>query len=154
MTASSCTSAVRWARDIEPPILVSRLRQNNLNRSPAVCFFGNAHELFDVRLGHLSMRGKISSLGNRDLWSICHRSHQRRGNMTCGAAGGRATLGGCGHGEVAMTYVLISHQNTQRLGQRLLVPHLLQVDGDERPSQGLPPLWRLKPDLERDRDGR
>jgi putative ABC transport system substrate-binding protein len=25
--------------------------------------------------------------------------------MTCGAAGGRATLGGCGHGEAATTYV-------------------------------------------------
>src|SRR5215470_18391182 len=40
------------------------------------------------------------------------------------------------------------------LGQCLLVAHLLQVDGDERPSKGLPPLRRFEPDLERDRDSR
>jgi hypothetical protein len=38
------------------------------------------------------------------------------------------------------------------LGQRQLVPELLQVRGYNRPSQGLRPLWRVEPDLERDRD--
>ena len=43
---------------------------------------------------------------------------------------------------------------SSRLGQRQLVPELLQVRGYNRPSQGLRPQWRVEPDLERDRDSR
>jgi hypothetical protein len=41
-----------------------------------------------------------------------------------------------------------------RLGQRHLFPEFVQVRGYNRPSQGLRPLWRVEPDLERDRDSR
>ena len=41
-----------------------------------------------------------------------------------------------------------------RLGQRHLFPEFVQVVGYNRPSQGLRPLWRVEPDLERDRDSR
>ena len=40
------------------------------------------------------------------------------------------------------------------LGQRQLTPELLQMRGHDRPSEGLRPLWRVKPDLERDSDSR
>jgi len=40
------------------------------------------------------------------------------------------------------------------LGQRLLVAHLLQMDSDDCPSEGLRPLWRVESDLEHDRDSR
>jgi hypothetical protein len=42
----------------------------------------------------------------------------------------------------------------RHLGQRQLTPNLLQMHGDDRPRQGLRPLWRVEPDLERDRDSR
>ncbi len=41
-----------------------------------------------------------------------------------------------------------------RLGQRQLAPEVLQVRGHDCPSEGLRPLWRVEPDLERDRDSR
>jgi hypothetical protein len=40
------------------------------------------------------------------------------------------------------------------LRQRHLFPELVQVRGYNRSSQGLRPLWRVEPDLERDRDSR
>ena len=45
-----------------------------------------------------------------------------------------------------------SCRNPPRLGQRHLAPELLQMRGHNRPSQGLRPLWRFEPDLERDGD--
>ena len=41
-----------------------------------------------------------------------------------------------------------------RLGQRHLFPHLLEVVGHDRPSEGLRPLWRVELDLERACDSR
>jgi len=38
------------------------------------------------------------------------------------------------------------------LGQRQVAPELLQMRGHDCPSEGLRPLWRVEPDLERDRD--
>jgi len=40
----------------------------------------------------------------------------------------------------------------QYLGQGQVAPELLQVVGHNCPSQGLRSLWRVEPDLERDRD--
>jgi hypothetical protein len=40
------------------------------------------------------------------------------------------------------------------LGQGQVAPELLQMRGHDCPSEGLRPLWRVKPDLERDRDSR
>ena len=47
-------------------------------------------------------RGAIDN----SIWSICRRCRQRRGDISptmCCAAGAKATLSGCGHGEVATT---------------------------------------------------
>jgi len=38
------------------------------------------------------------------------------------------------------------------LGQGQVAPELLQMRGHDCPSDGLWPLWRVEPDLERDRD--
>ena len=43
---------------------------------------------------------------------------------------------------------------SSHLGQRQLAPELLQMRLDDCPSEGLRPLWRVEPDLERDRDSR
>ena len=43
---------------------------------------------------------------------------------------------------------------SSHLGQRQLAPELLQMRGHDCPSEGLRPLWRVEPDLERDRDSR
>ena len=43
---------------------------------------------------------------------------------------------------------------SSRSGQRQLAPQLLQMRGHDCPSNGLRPLWRVDPDLERDPDGR
>ena len=40
------------------------------------------------------------------------------------------------------------------LGQGQVAPELLQMRGHDCPSDGLWPLWRVEPDLERDRDSR
>ena len=40
------------------------------------------------------------------------------------------------------------------LGQGQVAPELLQMRGHDCPSEGLRPLWRVEPDLERDRDSR
>jgi len=40
------------------------------------------------------------------------------------------------------------------LGQGQIAPELLQMRGHDSPSQGLRPLWRVDPDLERDDDSR
>jgi hypothetical protein len=46
------------------------------------------------------------------------------------------------------------HRASSRSGQGQLAPELLQVGGDDRPSEGLRALWRVESDLERDRDSR
>ena len=43
---------------------------------------------------------------------------------------------------------------SSRSGQGQLASELLQVGGDDRPSEGLRALWRVESDLERDRDSR
>ena len=43
---------------------------------------------------------------------------------------------------------------SSRSGQRQLAPELLQMRGHDCPSNGLRPLWRVDPDLERDPDSR
>jgi hypothetical protein len=43
---------------------------------------------------------------------------------------------------------------SSRLGQRQLAPELLQMRSHDCPSEGLRPLWRVEPDLERDCDSR
>ena len=40
------------------------------------------------------------------------------------------------------------------LGQSQVAPKLLQMRGHDCPSEGLRPLWRVDPDLERDPDSR
>jgi hypothetical protein len=52
------------------------------------------------------------------------------------------------------SHELPSGDCSSHLGQRRLTPELLQMRGHDRPSEGLRPLWRVKPDLERDSDSR